>query len=501
MQSSPLALAGRQEARFRAALRLHDATPERPGRWIGLVALAFTLVQLVLVVPGLGLGWDETVYLSQVGPDATTAYFSAPRARGVSFLVAPVAALTSSVLAVRIYLAVLSGAALFLALWVWRGLLPAPVLALAGGLFSSLWITLFYGPQIMPNLWVAFAALATVGCFLRAARDGRHRDPWAFAGVGFGIACVALLRPGDAAWLGLPLVAAALYVRAWRRPLLLAVLALGALLGAAPWLVEAQLHYGGVLTRLERAGEIQGGLGWSLAFDDQAKALVGRSLCRPCTIGWEHPVTAVWWLLLPLPVIAGVVAAVRVRRLAPVLMATLAGLSLAVPYLLLIDYAAPRFLLPAYALLALPVALCLHRLFRARTPWRPAIVLVVVLGLVGHVAVQAAVLRDAVRRSGAAAGAVADVADELNRLGVRPPCVVSGHDAVRVAYRAGCDSRQVGGHDGSITARGLVAAADRRPVAVLVAGDERPPAYARDWPEHALPDWSSSRNYRAYLAP
>ncbi|HET6635174.1 MAG TPA: hypothetical protein VFH77_09100, partial [Streptomyces sp.] len=121
------------------------------------VALCFTLTQLVLVLPGtgLGLGWDESVYTSQVSGQVPAAYFSAPRARGVSFLVAPVAAFTTDILPLRGYLAVLSGAGLLAALWAWRPVLPARVLALGGGLFASLWITLYYGPQVMPNLWSA----------------------------------------------------------------------------------------------------------------------------------------------------------------------------------------------------------------------------------------------------------------------------------------------------------------------------------------------------------
>jgi hypothetical protein len=53
------------------------------------VALAFTLAQLLFVAPGLHLAWDESVYVSQVVPHVPSAYFSAPRARGVPVLIAP----------------------------------------------------------------------------------------------------------------------------------------------------------------------------------------------------------------------------------------------------------------------------------------------------------------------------------------------------------------------------------------------------------------------------
>ncbi|MCX2968841.1 MULTISPECIES: hypothetical protein [Streptomyces] len=505
MQSPSPVLPGRQRERFRFALRQLDARGDRPALWLGGTALGYVLLQLVLVVPGLGLGWDETVYVSQVDPDRPAAYLSAPRARGVSYLVAPVLALTDAQPALRLYLAALSGLALFLALWVWRRLLPPPVLALAGALFATVWITLFYGPQVMPNLWVAFATLAAVGCFLRVADDPGERG--ALAGLALALAAAALLRPPDAAWLALALGAAALAVPGWRRPPLLAAVVLGPLAGVAPWVAEAHAAYGGLFARLERASEIQGGMGWHLAFDDQLVAQAGRSLCRPCTVGWEHPVTGLWWLALPVAVALGVVAVWRVRgvrrrRRTPVVLATATGLTLAVPYLLLIDYAAPRFLLPAYALLMLPVAFGLVRLAcGGRRGVRPVVAGALALVLAGHLAVQAGVAHGAAARSGAAGEAVAAVAAELNRAGVRPPCVVSGHDAVRVAYRAGCASRQPAGHDESITAAGLRALAERRPVAVLVADGGEPPRHARGWRAVPLPSWSSSPSYVAYVSP
>ena len=266
-----------------------------------------------------GLGWDETVYVSQVDPHTPAAFFSAPRARGVTFLLAPAAALTTSATVLHCYLAVLSGAGLLLSLCVWRRLLPAPVPALGGALFAGLWITLFYGPQAMPNLWVAYAALAATGCFLRAVRQpSRQLAPragrGAAAGLAAAVAVAALMRPTDAVWLAVPLFAAALCVPAWRRPAVLLALPAGLALGCAEWVAEAYLSYGGLLARLRQAGRIQGGLGWHLSFDDHARALQGKTLCRPCHLAWDHPVTAVWWFVLPLAVIGAVWAALRVRE-------------------------------------------------------------------------------------------------------------------------------------------------------------------------------------------
>ncbi|MEU7281670.1 hypothetical protein AB0A69_23285 [Streptomyces sp. NPDC045431] len=486
---------------------LEESRNPRPGAggpalpWLAGVAAAFTLAHLVLVARGLGLGWDETVYVSQVSPHAPAAFFSAPRARGISYLVAPVTAVTGSVAALRLYLAVLAGIGLFVALWVWRRLLPAPVLALAGALFASLWITLFYAGQAMPNLWVAYGALAATGCFLRAARD--PGDRWAVGGMVTAVAFAGVMRPADAVWLVLALAAAAVVTRAWRWPLLLVALAVGLALGWAEWVMEAYTRYGGLTARLERASEIQGGLGWYLTVDDHARALGGRTLCRPCDVPWRHPAAALWFFALPLLVAGGVAAAARARlHRTELAVAGAVGVALALPYLFTVGYAAPRFLLPAYALLALPVARCLLWLCRPRPQRgrRRTVAALLAVALLAHLAVQYRVLdgvADRVRRD---TRDLTRIAAALHAQGVRPPCVVSGEDAIRVAYRTGCASRQPGGHDGSITPEGLTALSRHRPVAVLVSGGARPPSYARAWREHRLPDLGRLTRYRAYVA-
>lgn len=487
------------------------------------VCAAYTLAQLLFVLPGTGLGWDETVYVSQVG-GAPAAYFSAPRARGISYLVAPLVSVSTSTTALRVYLAVLSGAGLLAALWVWRRLLPMSVLAWAGGLFAGLWITVYYGPQAMPNLWVAFGSLAAVGFFLRAVR-ARRPGPWAalaprpplvdrtaLPGLACALAVVALMRPPDAAWLVLPLLLAAALVPGWRRPAVLLAVVAGAALGAAPWIVEAYTQYGGLLTRLDRASAIQGGMGWHSALWDHVRSLQGRALCRPCGLRWRHPQTAVWWFALPPAVVAGLVSAVRSGRRDSAVLPVLTALSMAVPYLFLMGYAAPRFLLPAYALLALPVAEGLRAGFarafpdRAARPWgrrpgpapRHLIAPALVAVLVAHLAVQYEVLGDASERGRHFSAHLRETAAELHRAGVRPPCMVTGETAVPVAYYAGCTSLQSSGHDASLTDARLRKQGLGEPTAVLVRGRRHgPPRWARQWPVLRLP----LRRHRAYVTP
>ncbi|MEV0638264.1 hypothetical protein AB0I77_25640 [Streptomyces sp. NPDC050619] len=462
------------------------------GAWpLAAVAAAFTLAQLVLVRPGMGLGWDESVYVSQVGTQAPASFFSAPRARGISLLVAPIASWSTSTELLRVYLALLSGLGLYLALRVWRGRFPDGVLALAGALFASLWVTLFYGPQAMPNYWVAIGGLVCVGCVLRVrANRGDRAALW---GVAAGAALMAWMRPTDAVYVTLPLLVLVAASRSWR--LALALLA-GLAAGAGQWVIEAYIDYGGLGQRLSDASRIQGGLGWYFAVDDQLRSLIGRTLCRPCTGPMPNPVVWAWWFVLPLLAAVGLAVALRARRPLPTLLPLACATTAAVPYLFLIGYAAPRFLLPAYALLAIPVADALLHLVTTRSGrWRPVAATLIALGLAGHLVVQYAVLDRTVDRTTADRRDWERTATHLHRLGVRSPCLLTGYQALPVAYYTGCSSAATTGPNENSTEAAILRTADRMPTAALTRPGSPPPAFARGWEVHrsAGPD--------LYLAP
>ncbi|MEU3776052.1 hypothetical protein AB0F11_23120 [Streptomyces sp. NPDC032472] len=447
----------------------------------------------------MGLGWDETVYVSQVSGHAPAAYFSAPRARGVSLLVAPIASWSSSTALLRVYLALLSGLALFLALRAWRGLFPAGVVALGGALFASLWVTVFYGSQAMPNYWVAVCALAGAGCFLRAQADRTNRGPvW---GLAASAALMALMRPTDAVWVCLPMLVVLAVARRWRHGWLPAALVAGLVAGAAEWVIEAYLGYGGLGERLSEASRIQGGLGWNIAVDDHMRSLIGRTLCRPCTGGMPPVAMFAWWFVLPILAVVALAVAVKARRAAVTVLPLACAATAAFPYLFLIGYAAPRFLLPAYALLAIPVADALFFAVTApRGAWRSFVATAVAVGLAGHLAVQSAVLWRLVDRTVEDHGGWARTAAALHRHGVRPPCVLSRADAklpdIPIAFYAGCASADTSGPNTNTTATALARTAQRTPVAILTARGGRPPSYARTWKLVHL-----DGDVYAYLAP
>lgn len=459
------------------------------------VAAAYTLAQLALVRPGMGLGWDEVVYVSQLSDQAPPAFFSAPRARGMSLLVAPISLWSSSTRLLRIYLAVLSGVGVYLALRAWRGLFPVRVIAVGGVLFVSLWITLFYGPQAMPNLWVAIGALAAVGCFLRAPSDSSSRG--AAWGLAAGAAVMAWMRPVDALWVSLPMLALLVGVRRWRNWKLLAALVAGLVAGAGEWVFEAYARYAGLGQRLTDGSRIQGGLGWNIAVDDQLRSLGGRTLCRPCTSPMPSLLLTAWWFALLLLAVLAVVVAVRSGRTARTLVPVVCAAAAGIPYLLLIGYAAPRFLLPFYALLAIPAASALiHLVIAPGGRWRVAGAGVVAIGLAGHLAVQYAVLQNTVERTTAAHQGWTRVAERLHRLGVHPPCVLTGHEAIPIAFYAGCGSADTAGNNANSTVAGLTRTAQRIPVAALTTRTARPPSFARTWRVFRL-----EGSVYAYIAP
>jgi len=450
-----------------------------PGRdsgwWLVAVGVAFTAAELLFVSPRMGLSWDEAVYVSQVSGHAPAAWFDPARARGVPLLVAPVAALTGSVTALRVYLSLACGLGLTLALWTWRRLRPAWVLGLAGVAFGGLWVAQYYGPQAMPDIWSALGSLAAVGCFLSWTREGGLA--W-LAGLGLSVAFVALVRPGDAVYLAAPLLAAAA-IGAWRHRRgaagrrqwqAAAAVVVGLLAGGAEWVAEAYARFGGIASRLRAAGAEQGGFGLHFALPGELRALNGPTLCRPCTVGVRYPELDLWWFLLPVLLALAILAARHVGgpSLVSVLLAAGCGLCVAAQYLFTIDYAAPRFLLPAYALLAVPAADGLAFLVTGMgRELRPAMTAAVTCFLVVQLVAQHLVLEHE-------AGGTVTFHDDYTRIatalaarGVRPPCLIQGVQYIPIAFDAGCASA------------GNATAGER--VALLIQYRGRPPSYASHW--------------------
>jgi hypothetical protein len=544
--------------------------PERAGWWAprgvaggwlrsgwALVAVAgvFTLAQVAAVSLRMPLGWDETVYVSQFGTRAPAAYFSAPRARGITWLAAPAVLASDSTVVLRCWMSLLAAVGLVAAYWPWRRVAGGRVAVVAAGLFAGLWVVQFYAGEVMPNLYVALGTVCAAGWLMRALHADRPawRETAAAAG---GMAFVALMRPPDAAWAAVVLVPAALLVRGRRRPGVAAGVGAGAAVGLVPWVIEAYQHFGGPLTRLRAGSDIQGGIGWHVAVGMELRAVNGPMLCRPCTSGWHQPLLSLWWVAMPLLAAGGVWLTVRRRRrwrglahgmrgggdgagrrggaggpadrggpgpigpapvrderpgapeavvvkpapvpaggapraheAAPgpvplvggVVLAAVGGAVTAVQYLLLLDYAATRFLMPTYALLVLPVAAFLVLLPGALPRgWRVGGAGVLVGCVVVHLAGQYVVVRHQAAGQERGRSATVRLAAHLNAVGLRPPCTLIGPTVPPLAFYAHCESAALTGHNDTLTLRQLPDLARRRRLAAA-QHSAAPPSYARGW--------------------
>lgn len=414
---------------------------------LGLAGL-LALLPVIFIPLTLPLGWDEIVYASRFGPfvHGLEVPFEAPRTRGVPVLLSPVAAWSDSVVLLRGWMSILAGAGLYAGFQPWLRVFPARpmVVPLAAAGYCSLWFVLFYVSSAMPNHYTAMGAMAAVGCFIRYVSAERRRH--LLYGIAGGLAPATLMRPNDAVWIAGPLLVAVIAYRPWRTLAPVVAMTAGVLIAAIPWVIESEVRFGGVADRLTLATDQQGGMRPQLNFTAVVSSLDGPLLCRPCNGDGLIWPTAAWWFALPVLVAASLLFALRSHPDFPraaVILPTAVATSSAVTYVFFIDYAAARFLLTTYALLMVPAALALHRLWhRARArrrPWVIALVLLLAFHLAtslgtlhAHAHIQASARQDFVRISAA-----------LRVAGVRGAggdhCVLDGNAMViPVAYLTGC---------------------------------------------------------------
>ncbi|WP_236073108.1 hypothetical protein [Streptomyces tardus] len=455
------------------ARRYTAAGPRRPQprvhRALLAVSGAVAVLAAFLVPLTLPLGWDELVYASRFPHFDPATPFSSPRTRGVPMLLAPVAMWTDSVLLLRIWLTLLASAALYLGFRPWlRVVRRQRAVPLAAAAYGTLWISLFYTGSAMPNHYTAMGSLAAVGYFL-------GRRPSA-TGIAVGLALATLMRPNDAVWIAGPLLVGALLVPAWRRRSAVLGTVAGVALGALPWVVEAYVRFGGIFERLSDASDVQGGMRPVVSLIDHATALDGPLLCRPCGNDSLDATALELWLLLPVFTVLGMMALRRAGQArGPYWMAVAVALASAAPYFFLLDYAAPRFLLPTYALLLIPAAVGVLAAWDAARGAKSRLPLVgLALVLVAHLAVQLPLARTHANVQIGARGDWVRVAEVLRANDVRPPCTLKATTrAIPLAHTAGCEV--------------LESRSPRVPDAVVYRGDT-PPRVARGWPSREVPD-------------
>jgi hypothetical protein len=417
-------------------------------RVVVVVGLAYLVAQLVAFSLDRPPSWDEAIYLSQVTPGAEALPFVPSRARGITFLALPVLQLGGSLLQLRLFLAVASAAVLTASFRMWAQVIGFG--AVAGAiLFAGSWPALFYGSELMPNLWMALIAVAATAILARRLAGGEGRyDELVAGGL---VALAALIRPLDAvvltaALLLLPIVG--------RRATLswIGLLLLGLVAGWAPWLAEMTARFGSPGEAFAAAARLGHTGRWSL-FENARQYL---ALSNGPSIGPvanpDIPVSGALWLGgLAILVVMGITAARGRGLLLALAVPIAAGIALAAEYVLFTDAQAPRFLLPALALAAVPAGLGLISIvteIREREGVGPvrfiaiAIISIIVIGLV---VVQVGIGAK-VEAGVAGQRAAADHAGfEVRRLAGGEPCFVYSEASFPiVGFSADCRAAPLG---------------------------------------------------------
>jgi hypothetical protein len=396
-----------------------------------VVGCALFVAQVGLTDMGRAPSWDEAVYLSQVDPDVPTLPFAASRARGIVVLVAPFVAAGLPLTAIRVILALGSSAAVVAAAAAWRPIVGTRIAAAAAAAFGGTWLVLFYGAEVMPNLWTAIPLVAACGLFAGGLAEDRSRPSWPSLAL---LAGAAVMRPLDAV-----IVALVVAVVAMRRDADLGWvfgIPAAALVGILPWVVEMSVRFGGPLAAFGEAAEVGHVEGTSLLSTARFHlALADGPLLGPGS-GSIPVIGVLWWVgVLWLAGWYGRRAIDPARVGAKVGFAT--ALDILLLYLVGVDGSAPRFLLPAIGLLVMAAAAGTTAL---DGPPRIAVALAAVAWVVVQIGWLGPIHDDAVAHRAAAAVAGAKV----RALAGPGDClIVSPVDVPQLAYASGCRVRWV----------------------------------------------------------
>ena len=422
-----------------------DLRRQRLAVWA--VATGSAALQVVFFSLRRPPSWDEAIYLSQVTRGVPALPFVASRARGITVLVAPLTSVGAPLWLVRLFLVVASAVVLAATFRLWVPLLGwgAPLGALV---FASSWPAMFYGSEVMPNLWVAFACVACLGFVGRSLVAGTAtRRPGDLAGAGLCAFACALIRPPDAAVLSIAVFASLLVVdrEAWRVG---AAITVGAVAGSFPWLVEMSVRFGGPFEALRAARGLAhvragGGLSAHLALTDGP--LLGPD--RAAGVPW---IGVAWWTGLTVLTVLACLGPRSGRDRTVLRVAAVTAAALVLEYVALVAGLAPRFLLPALAVLSLTAGAGLARLPRLPdgTAWGRVATISAAVALAIWVPWQL-VTADRLERTATSDRADARAAGEAiaRAVGDEPCRVASTVDYPQVAFAARCSGRVATGTD------------------------------------------------------
>ena len=245
-----------------------------------------------------------------------------------------------------------------------------------------------------------------------------------------------MLRFQNAVFVLAPVIAAGIIVPAWRHRRVLAAFAAGIVVAAAEWIGESYAWYGGPVSRLHLSArgtsEVRRVLLASVPAPRARRAVV-LPTWLPAT-AWQYPWLSLWWLALLGLIILGILVARRLT-LASSLVAVAASISVLAGYVLFEPFAAPRYLVPVLALLAIPAADGIGWLVtvpRLRTVAVLGVCAFLLTGLVTQHYVRSA---ESNAQRAIRVGFI-ESADRLRALGARPPCIAVGHHRSPITWDA-----------------------------------------------------------------
>jgi hypothetical protein len=481
------------------ATDLSSTAPRLSRAQIALIVICVFHALSPLITRGLhaGLGWDETVYISQIDPHVPAGVFTAPRARGMTLLTAPASLVSSSLAVMRVWLALLSAVGLFVALIPWLRLRKGAVVPVAALLWSTLWVSIYYSYEAMPNQYVAYGALAATGWLVLALREATRTRYLVY--VAISLAFTTLMRPSDSFFLLAALAGTVLVVRRValrRRVVVLATMAAGLAAGLAQWIVEAYMRFGGPVARFHAASaENIGGVHWSLGAE--MRTLAGPILCRAGCHAAAPLNARLWWFALVPLIVIGLVVAHRQQVSTMYVITTAAALAIAAEYVVTIGYSAPRFLEPTYALLALPIAEGVVWLGRHPAPvWRPVAIAAVAIVALAQLNNQIHIVEKVNHAEAIKADRDRAIATSLKSSGVRGQCSISGVNAAMIAFMDHCN-------DNPLSPRYVHTDNGLQVVAMAVVERQAPAGatYYSRWPEYSIRGPNVPGQWRVWLSP
>jgi hypothetical protein len=409
--------------------------------WLIVVAGAFLAAELTPALLRIPLGTDEITYIARTSVRVSGVMLPPVHGQGVGLLAAPVTLVTGSLLAIRIWMAVLSAVGFFLTMLCWRGIRPMWVLALAGLIIASLAISQDSGVQIYPDWWGALGVLALTGLLLHAV-NGTMRGRLVLPLIAVASLVIVVMRPQNLVFIMGPAIIAVIVVPGWRQLRILAAMAAGTALGILQWIIGAYVWYGGLAERLHMAGQeppSSAAHPFSLYFSlgTQLKVLSGPWYCIPPTgcQGWVMPWESVWWVAFLGVSILGLVVTWRTAARASAVLAAATAVWVIALYAFLVPFGAPRYLIPSLALMAVMAADAVAWLV-TKARWRKAAVAFACIFLLSGIISQRFVVQQLAAAERSGRPFIAE-ADRLRALGVRPPCALGSNP---VAYYLGCSA-------------------------------------------------------------